>query len=144
MIQATVMGMRLATTLHAKFERPSLKATGKIRTMRLGIARGILLARWIAGIEKISRGMSMKHLLVIVLMFLAFEANAETVNVKYRGTVDLATFDCNWIQRSSFINRLCYDDSERYVIVALNGTYYHYCEVPEQTISAWMEGGFNG
>jgi hypothetical protein len=80
----------------------------------------------------------MKNLLMIGLIVVAFAANAETVSVKYRGAVDLATFDCKWIQRSSFINRLCYDEKERYVIVALNGTYYHYCEVPEVTISSWM------
>jgi hypothetical protein len=55
----------------------------------------------------------MKHLLMIVLIFFVSEVNAETINVKYRGTVDLAAFDYNWIQRSSFINRLCYDDRER-------------------------------
>ena len=79
----------------------------------------------------------MKYLLIIVLLFLTFEVNAESVNVKYRGAVNLAPFNCTWVQRSSFINRLCYDPKERYVIVLLKSTYYHYCEVPELVVSAW-------
>jgi len=56
-------------------------------------------------------------------------ATAETVTVKYRGPVDLAPFACEWITRSSVVQRLCYDLRERYIIVNLTGTYYHYCEV---------------
>jgi hypothetical protein len=64
-------------------------------------------------------------------------AVGETVMVKYRGPVDLAPFQCEWITRSSFIQRLCYDPKESYVVVNLNGTYYHYCEVPPHVISEW-------
>jgi len=35
------------------------------------------------------------------------------------------------------VERLCYDAKERYVIVKLTGTYYHYCEVPGEVVSAW-------
>jgi hypothetical protein len=64
-------------------------------------------------------------------------ANAETVLVKYRGPVDLKPFHCT-ITRSSFINRLCYDAKESYVLVSLNGTYYHYCEVPSSIVDQWL------
>ena len=63
--------------------------------------------------------------------------NAETVYVKYRGPVNLSQFKCDWISRSSLVKRLCYDKKEAYVIVNLNGTYYHYCEVPSSVIAAW-------
>jgi len=62
---------------------------------------------------------------------------AETVVVKYRGPVSLAPFACEWTE-SSLVKRLCYDSKEKYVIVSLQGTYYHYCEVPASTVSAWQ------
>ncbi len=52
---------------------------------------------------------------ILVFSCLTFNANAESVFVKYRGAVDLATFQCNWISRSSLVNRLCYDEKETYV-----------------------------
>jgi hypothetical protein len=58
-------------------------------------------------------------------------AGAETVNVKYRGPVDLAPFECHVITRSSFIRRVCYDASNEYMLIDLNGTFYHYCELTE-------------
>lgn len=35
---------------------------------------------------------------------------AEEVSVKYRGDIDLSNYDCSDITRSSFINRVCYND----------------------------------
>lgn len=63
----------------------------------------------------------------------------ESVYVKYRGPVNLAPFNCEWVTRSSVIQRLCYDSKEQYVIVSLAGTYYHYCEVPPEIVSQWCE-----
>lgn len=63
---------------------------------------------------------------------------AETAIVKYRGPVDLSTFTCESINRSSVVKRLCYDPKEKYVIVNLTGTYYHYCEVPDAVVAAWL------
>ena len=67
----------------------------------------------------------------------AAPASAESVFVKYRGPVDLAPFSCEWVTRSSLVQRLCYDPREQYVIVNLTGTYYHYCEIPPSTVAAW-------
>jgi hypothetical protein len=53
----------------------------------------------------------------------------EIVMVKYRGPVDLTPFACEFVQRSSLVQRPCYDRREQYVIVNLNGTYYHYWPV---------------
>lgn len=66
-----------------------------------------------------------------------FGAAAETVVVKYRGPVDLARMTCEPITRSSFINRLCYDSKEKYVIAQLDATYYHYCGVPADVVANW-------
>ena len=71
-------------------------------------------------------------------------ATAETVIVKYRGPVDLAPFACEWITRSSVVQRLCYDRREQYVIVNLTGTYYHYCEVPPTLVSTWRQADSMG
>jgi hypothetical protein len=69
---------------------------------------------------------------------------AETVMVKYRGPVDLAPFNCEWVSRSSVVNRLCYDIKEKYVVVNLSGTYYHYCEVPANVVSGWRQADSMG
>src|SRR3989442_15275819 len=69
-----------------------------------------------------------------VLVCVSLDSYAETVLVKYRGPVDLKTFSCNDITRSSFIRRVCYDRSNQYMLINLNGTYYHYCEIDNSTV----------
>ena len=39
--------------------------------------------------------------------------SCETVDAKYHGLVDLKTFECHDINRSSFIQRVCYDKAQR-------------------------------
>jgi KTSC domain len=65
-------------------------------------------------------------------------ARAESVYVKYRGEVDLKFFECTDITRSSFIRRMCYDRQNEYMLISLNGTFYHYCEIDDGTVSALM------
>jgi hypothetical protein len=65
-------------------------------------------------------------------------ASAETVDVKYRGPVDLAPFSCADTPRSSFIQRVCYDKKDSYMLINLRGIYYHYCELPVGTFEALM------
>ena len=60
---------------------------------------------------------------------LSSAAVAETVTVKYRGPVPLDTFACATVDRSSLVQRVCYDAVEQYMVILLKGTYYHYCEV---------------
>lgn len=64
--------------------------------------------------------------------------NAEIVSVKYRGLVNLSPFKCEWITRTSDTKLLCYDSKEKYVIANLTGTYYHYCNVPSEVVTAWL------
>jgi hypothetical protein len=59
--------------------------------------------------------------------------SSETVDVKYRGVVDLKPFACTDTPRSSFIQRVCYDKGQSYMLISLRGTYYHYCELPPAT-----------
>ena len=64
-------------------------------------------------------------------------AAGEIVTVKYRGPVDLAGFDCKESPQSSLVWRTCYDAPHQYLIVNLKGTYYHYCRMPANAVSAW-------
>ena len=64
-------------------------------------------------------------------------ADTGTAAVKYRGPVNLSPFACEWVDRSSLVKRLCYDAKEKYVVVNLTGTYYHYCEVPSAFVATW-------
>jgi hypothetical protein len=76
------------------------------------------------------------RLTLAVSVFVAFPAWAETVDVRYFGVVDLASYECADITRSSFVNRVCYDEAEQHMVVQLRETYYAY----------WRErdGSFHG
>lgn len=74
----------------------------------------------------------------IALLLLTAEVRSETVDVKYRGPVDLKTFECRDTPRSSFIQRICYDKPQSYMVINLKGTYYHYCELPAATFDSLM------
>ena len=65
-------------------------------------------------------------------------AAAETANVKYRGPVDLAPFECETITRSSFIKRACYDAANAYMLTNLKGVWYHYCEIDKDTVNGLL------
>jgi hypothetical protein len=67
-----------------------------------------------------------------------FPASAESVDVKYRGSVDLKAFECPTIKDSSFVKRVCYDKINQYMIVQLQRTYYHYCEIGPQVVAAFI------
>jgi KTSC domain len=76
--------------------------------------------------------------IAIPLLLCACPALAETVDVKYRGPLDLAPFACTDVTRSSFIRRVCFDKAKSYMLISLNGTYYHYYSIPPSTVDALM------
>jgi hypothetical protein len=65
-------------------------------------------------------------------------ARAESVYVKYRGEVDLSSFDCKYVTRSTFIRRVCYDWRNEYMLISLNGTFYHYCAIDAGTVASLL------
>src|SRR5439155_6900506 len=69
------------------------------------------------------------------ICLLAIPAYGESVDVKYRGPVDLAPFTCTEVARSSFVHRVCYDRANAYMLIKLRGTYYHYCEIDAPTVA---------
>jgi hypothetical protein len=85
-----------------------------------------------------------KLILMLIFSAISSAAIAESVYVKYRGNLDLKTFQCEWVTKSSMVNRLCYDPKEQYAIVNLKGTYYHYCEIPSNIISDWRKASSMG
>lgn len=87
----------------------------------------------------------MKLLKAILLStaLIATGVNAETVYVKYRGNVDIAGYACT-VPSSSFVYRICYKASDKYLVVQLRDTYYHYCRIPASTVSAWKSASSVG
>jgi hypothetical protein len=75
---------------------------------------------------------------LLLALFFSHLVRAETVNVKYRGPVDLKPFACQAIDRSSLVRRVCYDRREKYMIISLSGTYYHYCAIDAETVAALL------
>jgi hypothetical protein len=75
---------------------------------------------------------------IVLVTILVSPAVAETVDVKYRGLVELAPFACTDVTRSSFIRRVCYDERNSYMLISLKGTYYHYCSIPKSEVNALM------
>ncbi len=84
------------------------------------------------------RRLMLGSVLVFGLLIVPRPGNAETVNVKYRGQVDLKPFACETVSRSSLVKRVCYDQRERYMIINLQGTYYHYCQIDSASVSALL------
>lgn len=79
----------------------------------------------------------MNRLFVIVcLLSVSTQSYAEVAEVKYRGAVDLKPFICSDVTRSSFIERVCYDAANQYMLLKLKSTYYHYCEVPSSILES--------
>jgi hypothetical protein len=74
----------------------------------------------------------------IAVFFCSSVLRAESVYVKYRGGADLRFFDCWEITRSRFIKRVCYDRRNEYMLMSLNGTFYHYCEIDAGTVSSLL------
>jgi hypothetical protein len=78
--------------------------------------------------------------LAILLIGLAGASwmDAETVEVKDRGAVDLKPFACHDITRSSLVNRVCYEAANRSMIVQLNSGYFQHCDMPQAMLDAFL------
>ena len=82
----------------------------------------------------------MKRLALSLILAVSVTApcRSETVDVKYRGPVDLSSFVCTPIERSSLVRRVCYENPNSYMIVNLNGTYYNYCNIDSKTVGTFL------
>ncbi|MBR1149992.1 KTSC domain-containing protein [Bradyrhizobium sp. JYMT SZCCT0428] len=88
----------------------------------------------------------MVRIATLLLHLFTAGVDAETVDVRDRGPVDLGTFECRDITRSSILQRVCYDRAQRHLIVAIKGAYDQYCDLPAETYDALLGapsmGGF--
>lgn len=78
----------------------------------------------------------MRFIIFTALLLACQFAKAETVQVKYLGPVSLDAFTCTDVHGDSNVNRICYDQKERYMVIKLNKTYYQYCEIGAATVAA--------
>jgi len=62
----------------------------------------------------------------------------EKVEIIGRGTIDLAPFACTDTPRSSIVQRVCYDEARRYLLVNIRGSYRDYCELPAAIFNAFV------
>jgi hypothetical protein len=74
----------------------------------------------------------------LILLLLTAQAGPEMVEVRDRGAVSLATFECRDINRSSIIQRVCYDRAQRILIVSFSGVYDQYCGLPASIFDELM------
>jgi hypothetical protein len=66
-------------------------------------------------------------------------AHAETVTVEGRGPIPIDRFNCHdFLIAKNPIDRICYDISEGYLLVGINGRYFQYCEVRKDTVDAFL------
>ena len=63
---------------------------------------------------------------------------AESVDVRYLGSVNLKSYICQDITRSSLIERVCYDEANRYMVVRRNAVHGQYCELPKEVVVAFL------
>lgn len=87
--------------------------------------------------------LSITTLLLFLVLVYGASAKAETVFVKYRGPISLDQFQCSY-PSSSFVHRICYRAERRYLVVLLNKTYYHYCNMPVSVVEHWISAESSG
>ncbi|WP_024341284.1 KTSC domain-containing protein [Bradyrhizobium japonicum] len=63
---------------------------------------------------------------------------SETIETGEQRIVDLVTFECRDISRSTVLQRVCYDRAQQDLIVASNGAYVRYCGVAADTVERLM------
>jgi len=81
---------------------------------------------------------AMVRVATLLLHLFAAEVGSEIIDVRDRGPVDLRTFECRDINRSSLIRRVCYDRARGYLIVGINNVYDQFCDLPPPTFDSLM------
>jgi hypothetical protein len=63
---------------------------------------------------------------------------SETVETGELRPIDLATFECRDISRSTVLQRVCYDWAQQNLVVAIDGRYDRYCAVAAETVDSLL------
>ncbi|TPQ31515.1 KTSC domain-containing protein [Bradyrhizobium guangdongense] len=79
-----------------------------------------------------------KVIALLLAQLLTAPIVSESVEIGGSGDVDLVTFECRDINRSTVLQRVCYDPAQRQLIVARGGVYERYCGVPAPTVEGLM------
>jgi len=80
-------------------------------------------------------------LLVAVAVLFASAAFARDITVKYRDDpvdVDNGYFEEMELKSSSLVQEIYYDAQNQYLLVRLKSTFYHYCNIPAEYVSEWV------
>ena len=80
------------------------------------------------------------RIFVLMIFFSSFSIS-ESIYVKYRGTVDVDNgyFSKLQLKNSSLVKDIYYDKDNKYLLVRLKHTYYHYCSIPNDIVNKWMD-----
>jgi KTSC domain-containing protein len=73
----------------------------------------------------------------LLLSLFATPISSEKVEVRGR-SVDLLSFECRDINRSTIVQRVCYEAAQRTLLVEARGAYQQFCNVPAETYAAFM------
>lgn len=78
--------------------------------------------------------------MIVIYLSVNLTLHSESIYVKYRGLLNLEHQQLSEIsiQDSSLVRRILYDTQNKYLIVKLNNTYYHYCGLSSDTLKAWI------
>ncbi len=74
-----------------------------------------------------------RALAILLAQLVAAPIVSETVEIGER-RLDLGTFECRDITRSTVLQRVCYDRAQQDLVVAISGGYDRYCSVPAATV----------
>lgn len=66
-------------------------------------------------------------------LFLSESKSEQTLQV-----ISPIRFKCENIQRSSFIEMVCYDQRLKYMLLKLSGRSYHYCQIELATMQSFL------
>lgn len=87
-------------------------------------------------------GLVRRSLSVAVALLWVLSSNAHDIDVKYRPDpvdVDNGHFQHMSLKPSSLVQDIYYDAGNHYLLVSLNGTFYHYCGIPANVVAAWID-----
>jgi len=79
-----------------------------------------------------------RHIASVLALLWTAPVVTEKVDVGERGAIDLAPFACTDTPRSSLVQRVCYDEARRYLLVNVRGSYRDYCGLPAATLNAFI------
>jgi KTSC domain-containing protein len=74
----------------------------------------------------------------LLALFFTSPVTTETVNIRGRGEIDLGLYACTDTPRSTVVQRVCYDEAQRRLLVSSGGMYFEYCHLPAATFNAFV------